>query len=90
MSTDPENPHSQTQVNYQNSTLYRPVSGLFQVLDNSIHMSLQILSDMASRLMLGHAVCHYIIFFATLIFHNYEGFSQHTAGHKLSRPRGIG
>ena len=70
MSTDPENPwpHSQTQVNYQNSTPYRPVSGLFQVLDGSIHMSLRILSGMASRLMLGHAVCHYIHFLCYLSF----------------------
>ena len=30
------------------------------------------------------------IFFATLVFHDYEGFARHTAGHELSRPRGIG
>ena len=68
MSMDPENPHNQTQVNYQNSTLYRTVLGLFRVLHGSIRLSLRILSDVASRLMLGHAVYHYDHFLCYLSF----------------------
>ena len=50
MSADPENPHNQTQVNYQNSTLHRTVLGPFRVLGGSIRLSSRILSDMAFRL----------------------------------------
>ena len=49
MSVDLENPHNQTQVNYQNSTLYRTVLGLFRVLHGSIRLSLRILSHQQNR-----------------------------------------